>query len=305
MAEMAKTFDKKFGPEFIEQIPRDPGIYLVYNKENELIYVGKAKNLRRRLSQYRNAKRRKKHHKMLKIVVDADRIETQVHPSELEACLAEARLIQEMRPKWNVAGAFYFLYPMIGVRSQSDVVSFLYTTEPDELDAELKASFSMHGAFRSRFLCGEAFFSLIKLLEMVGHRNRSKGTWKAGTRKGPKISKHSYLYEFRQLPAEIASEFDLFFKGESIGALENLVLALLENAAARRSPKDIQKHLNGLRRFWRHEAQLLHRVRKKLSVTHYPIAQRERDFLFVKHRYGTAPTSAPVREPVREKAQEL
>jgi excinuclease UvrABC nuclease subunit len=293
MTKMAKTFDKKFGPEFIEQIPRDPGIYLVYNKANELIYVGKAKNLRRRLSQYRNAKRRKKHHKMLKIVVDADRIETQVHPTELDACLAEARMIQEVRPKWNVAGAFYFLYPMIGVRLESDKISFLYTTEPDELKIELgtklMSSFSMHGAFRSRFLCGEAFFSLIKLLEMVGHRNRSKGTWKAGTKKGPKISKHSYLYEFRQLPAELANEFDRFFKGESIGALENLVLALLENAAARRSPKDIQKHLNGLRRFWRHEAQLLHRVRAKLSVEHYPIAQRERDFLFVKNRYGTAP----------------
>ena len=237
MTKMAKTFDKKFGPEFIEQIPRDPGIYLVYNKANELIYVGKAKNLRRRLSQYRNAKRRKKHHKMLKIVVDADRIETQVHPTELEACLAEARMIQEVRPKWNVAGAFYFLYPMIGVRLESDKISFLYTTEPDELKMDWAPSscplFRCMGLFARASSAVKLSFSLIKLLEMVGHRNRSKGTWKAGTKKGPKISKHSYLYEFRQLPANSRTNLTAFLRANRSGALENSFSHLLENAAAR------------------------------------------------------------------------
>jgi hypothetical protein len=284
---MAKAFDKKFGPEFMELVPCSPGIYRVFNVTGELIYVGKAKNLRRRLSQYRNAKRRKKHLKMRSIVKDADRIETEVHANELEACLAEARIIQELRPKWNVAGAFFFLYPMIGVRLSNDVLSLLYTTEPEALDTELLQSFQMHGAFRSRFLCGEAFFSLIKLLEIVGHRNRSKGTWKAGTKKGPKILKHSYLYEFRQLPKGFLEDFNCFFRGESQGALENLVLALVENAGARRKARDIQLHLNDLKRFWKHEASLLHRVRKKLGVQSYPVAQKERDFLFVKHRYDT------------------
>jgi predicted GIY-YIG superfamily endonuclease len=288
---MAKTFDKKFGPEFIEQVPQAPGIYLIYNSSDELIYVGKAKNLRRRLSQYRNAKRRKKHLKMRMIVVDAHRIELEVHPTELDACMKEAKIIQEQRPRWNVAGAFFFLYPMIGVRCQQDTFSLLYTTEPDQLDQELLSSFDMHGAFRSRFLCGEAFFSLIKLLEMVGHRNRSKGTWKAGTKKGPKILKYSYLYDFRQLPKEFFEDFNRFFRGESSGALENLVLALLENSTARRSPKEIQGYLNDLKRFWKHEAHLLHKVRSKLKVESYPIAQKERDFLFVKNRYGSSVTT--------------
>jgi hypothetical protein len=72
-------------------------------------------------------------------------------------------------------------------------------------------------------------------------------------------------------------------------ALENLVLALVENAAARRSPKEVQRHLNGLKRFWRHEANLLHRVRSRLQVEVYPIPQKERDFLFVRNRYGITP----------------
>src|SRR5438876_3484169 len=56
-----RNFDRKFGPEFLESLPGSPGVYLVYDRQEELIYVGKAKNLKRRLSQYRNTLRRKKH----------------------------------------------------------------------------------------------------------------------------------------------------------------------------------------------------------------------------------------------------
>ena len=70
-----KAFDKKFGDGFLSNVPSAPGIYRVFDAAGELIYVGKAKNLRRRLSQYRNAKRRKKHLKMREVVKEADRIE--------------------------------------------------------------------------------------------------------------------------------------------------------------------------------------------------------------------------------------
>src|SRR3712207_3474100 len=98
------TFDLKLGIGFLESIPTSPGIYKVYDQKSNFIYVGKAKNLRRRLSQYKNAKRRKKHRKMRKIIEHADRIEYEVCPSELEAELLETQLIQTHRPKWNIAG---------------------------------------------------------------------------------------------------------------------------------------------------------------------------------------------------------
>jgi excinuclease ABC subunit C len=66
-----RDFDRKFGAEFLESIPGFPGVYLVYNLKDELIYVGKAKNLKRRLSQYRNTARRKKHRRMRGIVKEA------------------------------------------------------------------------------------------------------------------------------------------------------------------------------------------------------------------------------------------
>src|SRR5262249_53578842 len=110
-----RNFDRKFGAEFIESLPGAPGVYLVYDQHDELIYVGKAINLKRRLSQYRNALRRKKYQRMRGIVKDAVRIEIQSAETHLDACLTETRLIQKHRPRWNIVGAYSFLYPLIGI----------------------------------------------------------------------------------------------------------------------------------------------------------------------------------------------
>ena len=72
----------------------------MYDQAQQLIYVGKAKNLRRRLSQYRHAKRLKKHSKMRSIIKAAERIEHEVCATELDAFLLETRLIQAHRPRW-------------------------------------------------------------------------------------------------------------------------------------------------------------------------------------------------------------
>src|SRR5690348_15603957 len=107
-----RSFDRKFGADFLASLPDSPGIYLVYDGAGELIYVGKAKNLKRRLAQYRNTQRLKKHRRMRGIVKDATRIETRCAETHLDACLTETQLIQKHRPRWNIASAFPFLYPL-------------------------------------------------------------------------------------------------------------------------------------------------------------------------------------------------
>jgi len=99
-----RSFDRKFGAEFLESLPGSPGVYLVYDQEGELIYVGKAVNLKRRLSQYRNTIRRKKHRRMRGIVKEAARIEIQCAENHLDACLTETMLIQKHRPRWKHRG---------------------------------------------------------------------------------------------------------------------------------------------------------------------------------------------------------
>ena len=58
-----RTFDRKFGDDFLPGVPAEPGVYRFYGPEDALLYVGKARNLRRRLAQYRTTGRRKKERK--------------------------------------------------------------------------------------------------------------------------------------------------------------------------------------------------------------------------------------------------
>src|SRR5207253_8186959 len=125
-----RNFDRKFGPEFLESLPGSPGVYLVYDREDELIYVGKAKNLKRRLWQYRNTLRRKKHRRMRGIVKEAARIEIQRAETHLDACLTEAMLIQKYRPRQNIGGAYRVLYPVIRIRAVGGNTEVRTTTTP-------------------------------------------------------------------------------------------------------------------------------------------------------------------------------
>src|SRR4051812_35957537 len=142
------NFDRKFGAEFIESLPNSPGVYLVYSQDAELIYVGKAINLKRRLGQYRSTIRRKKYRRMRGIVKEAARIEILRADTHLDACLAETTLIQKHRPRWNIVGAYSFLYPLIGIRSVNGDTEFCLTTSPEAILKECPG-FEFHGAFRS------------------------------------------------------------------------------------------------------------------------------------------------------------
>jgi excinuclease ABC subunit C len=239
-----RSFDRKLGAEFLESLPGSPGVYLVYDRQDELIYVGKAINLKRRLSQYRNIMRRKKHRRMRGIVKEAARIEIQRAETHLDACLTETMLIQQHRPRWNIVGAYSFLYPLIGIRSENRNIEFCMTTTPEAVIEEFPG-FEFHGAFRSRRITGDAFFALMRLLKCVGHINPSNFR--------NRIPRYSYIFSFRRLPPEWTGLWASFYKGESALAMEELILRLVDNTAARRRPSKIQEHLDELNRFWKRE----------------------------------------------------
>ncbi len=274
-----RDFDRKFGAEFLESLPGSPGVYQVYDQKDELIYVGKAKNLRRRLSQYRNTLRRKKHRRMRGIVKEASRIEIQCAETDIDACLTEAMLIQKHRPRWNIVGAYSFLYPLIGIRESNGNIEFCMTTIPETVLDE-RPGFEFHGAFRSRRITGDAFFALMRLLRFVGHVNPSNSR--------SRIPKHSYIFSFRRLPSNSVAVWAAFYKGESALAIEELILNLTENAGARRRPSEIQELLDELKRFWRHEVLTLAKVRKTTGCTEWPVPQLRRDLVFLCHRAGVA-----------------
>lgn len=252
------------------KVPACPGVYLFVNESKDIIYVGKSKNLRRRLSQYVHAKRLKKHVKMRKILAESRQVWIETCETALRAELLETRLIQKLRPKWNIAGAFHFLYPMIGITLDEERVYFCYTTQPESFP-----NFQFHGAFRSRFITREAFFSLIELLRLVAHQVKEKKKL---------TQKYSHIYQFRRIESQWALEFERFLKGESKKALEDLSLALLENKQARTQAHQVQDHLKNLLRFWRWETKPLQSARELTRTKAYPVSQADRDILFLQYR---------------------
>ena len=86
--------------ETIKLVPTQPGCYIYYNKNNEIIYVGKAKNLKRRVYSYFH-----KQHDSVKVTVlvsQIERMEYIITDSEVEALILESHLIKKHKPKYNI-----------------------------------------------------------------------------------------------------------------------------------------------------------------------------------------------------------
>lgn len=84
----------------LEHLPNNPGVYLYFNDKHKVIYVGKAKNLKNRVSSYWvNTYKGPKTEKMLSEAKDLDIIQVR---SEVEAFLLEAELIKRYKPRYNV-----------------------------------------------------------------------------------------------------------------------------------------------------------------------------------------------------------
>ncbi len=98
-------------------IPALPGIYKYYNSANELIYVGKAKQLRKRVSSYFS--KTYINHKTSELVFRIHRIEFTIVDSEQDAFLLENSLIKEYQPLFNINLKDDKTYPYIVIKNEN------------------------------------------------------------------------------------------------------------------------------------------------------------------------------------------
>ena len=269
-------FERKFGGERLGEFPRGPGVYLFRDTEDRVLYVGKAKDLRRRLAGYRSASRRKAHRKMRALVRAAATLETRQLESEVQALLLENELIRTLRPPFNVDGAFSFLYPAIGVGHDDRRMVLAFTSVPEEWS---DLGVRWHGCFRSRARAKTAFEALTELLARLGHREPPSRRPVVPRRRGARLE------AFRRLPQDLATATDQFLAGDSTELLALLFQRLLDSASARRGAADIEQQLHTLADFARKDIAALHRALEKAGRTGW-VSRDERDALFITARHG-------------------
>lgn len=105
--------------EHLKQLPAEPGVYLMKDKFDNIIYVGKAKILKNRVRQYFQSS--KNHSSKVKSMVkNIDKFEYIITDSELEALMLECNLIKKYKPKYNVLLRDDKTYPYIKVTTNED-----------------------------------------------------------------------------------------------------------------------------------------------------------------------------------------
>lgn len=114
----------------LEKLSNKPGVYLFKNRENEIIYIGKAKDLKKRVNSYFKAD---KNSKAARILDKASDLESIIVNSEVEALILESNLIKKHQPKYNVdlKDDKNFLYLRIPVQEDFPKVDFVRKTEKD------------------------------------------------------------------------------------------------------------------------------------------------------------------------------
>ena len=100
--------------EELKKLPDLPGVYLMYDENDQLIYVGKAISLRKRVRQYFNNDKNK-HPKVVVLVENIVRFEYILVDNEVEALVLESNLIKKNRPKYNVLMRDDKQYPYIKI----------------------------------------------------------------------------------------------------------------------------------------------------------------------------------------------
>ncbi|MBQ7797073.1 MAG: excinuclease ABC subunit UvrC [Lachnospiraceae bacterium] len=112
--------------EELKKLPASPGVYIMHDKYDEIIYVGKAISLKNRVRQYFQSSRNKTA-KIEKMVSRIARFEYIITDSELEALVLECNLIKEHRPKYNTMLKDDKSYPYIKVTVEEEFPRVLFS----------------------------------------------------------------------------------------------------------------------------------------------------------------------------------
>lgn len=165
---MATSFDVNA---FLKQLTQRPGVYRMLNATGTIIYVGKAKNLKKRVSSYF-----KKNHDEIKtsaMVAHIARVEVTVTDTESEAFILENTLIKRHKPKYNILFRDDKSYPYIYVSTDKEFPSLNYHRGAKRRKGDYFGPFPNASAVHQTLQTLQKIFKVRQCAESVfNHRSR-------------------------------------------------------------------------------------------------------------------------------------
>ena len=133
--------------EELKKLPDQPGVYLMYDKNDTIIYIGKAVSLTKRVHQYFQASHNEgvKKERMVRQIA---RFEYIITDSELEALVLECNLIKEHRPKYNTMLRDDKTYPYIKVTLSEEYPRVLFSRQMKKDKSRYFGPYTSSGAVK-------------------------------------------------------------------------------------------------------------------------------------------------------------
>ncbi len=133
--------------EELKKLPDHPGVYIMRDNRDAILYIGKAISLKRRVRQYFQSSRSKSP-KIEKMVAQISRFEYILTDSELEALVLECNLIKEHRPKYNTMLKDDKTYPYLKVTLGEAFPRVLFSRQMKKDNAKYFGPYSSAAALR-------------------------------------------------------------------------------------------------------------------------------------------------------------
>lgn len=216
--------------EELKKLPAKPGVYLMHDKTDAIIYVGKAISLKNRVRQYFQAGRNVTP-KIERMISQIDHFEYIITDSEVEALVLESNLIKEHRPKYNTMLKDDKNYPYIRATIEEDYPRLLYSREQKRDKSKYFGPFTSAGAAKDTLELAHKIYK-IRTCRRVLPRDIGKERpcldYHIGQCDAPcqgKISKEEYNENFKKALKLIGGDYSEvieYLKEKMMQASENL-----------------------------------------------------------------------------------
>ena len=218
--------------EAIQRLPDSPGVYRFYNSEDELIYIGKAKSLKKRVNSY-FTKAAGVNRKTIKMVSEITRLEYTVSETEFDALLMENNFIKENQPKYNILLKDDKTFPYICILKER-FPRIIYTRKYDPQQGEYFGPYSSVSAMKNVLDLVRKLYSIRTCSLMLTPQNIEQQKFKVcleyhiGNCKAPCIgaqSEQEYQEEIEQARSILKGDLSVvhqYFKHQMQDAAVNM-----------------------------------------------------------------------------------